>query len=236
MQKLKHANKHCANRHKEEQMSDVKYGQVDWDDASISTGSDFLKLEQGDNVIRIFTKPYQFVVHWVKDGSGVNKKVKCADKNCPLCKKGIKGQYRWLVGAICRKTGEAKILEISQQVFLGIKNYISNPKWGDIKMYDLNVKRGAPKTQPLYTVMAEPDKGPLSSAEKDLARNFLERVDIAKFIKPATPEEIAEKLGPGFIAASAPAPYAVGNKTVVNEDGDVRATDDDFNFSDDDIN
>jgi hypothetical protein len=213
----------------------VKYGQVDWDDAHVSTGNDFMKLEQGSNVVRIFSKPYQFAVHWVKDTAGTSRKVKCADKNCPLCKKGIKAQYRWLLRVLDRRDNIPKLLEISSQVFLGIKNYVSNPKWGDIKMYDVDIKRGPKGTQPLYIVMAEPDKGPLSNAEKETAKAFMERVDIEKFIKPATPEEIAEKLGPSF-ASSAAVSYAVGDKVVTTkEDGDVIVSDDDFNFSDDDI-
>lgn len=216
-------------------MADKKYGQVGWDEGNASTGNDFMNLEQGDNLVRIFTNPYQFVVHWVKDSSGAVKKVKCAVEDCPLCKKGIKAQYRWFLGVIDRKSNEAKVLEISSQIYIGIKNHHTEPTWGDVKMYDVNIKRGPKGAQPLYTVMGIPDKRPLNEAEQALVGDFKARVDISKYTQPSTPEEIAEKLGTSMAGASVQ--YAVGKQTVTNEGGVVRPTvsEDDFNFADDDL-
>lgn len=215
-------------------MADTKFGQVSWDESSASTGNDFMNLEPGENNVRIFTNPYQFIVHWVKDSSGVNRKVKCAIENCPLCKKGVKAQYRWYLGVIDRKTGQARILEISSQILIAIKNLISNKKWGDVKMYDLEIKRNPPKSNPLYAVSPDPDKRALNAEEKALAKSFLERVDVSKFTQPSTPEEIAEKLGTSLVTAGdAPVQYAVGNKTVANEGGRQVVSESDFNFGED---
>ena len=213
-------------------MADVKYGQVNWDESNASTGSDFMNLEQGDNTVRIFTNPYQFIVHWVKDSSGVNRKIKCAIENCPLCKKGVKSQYRWFLGVLDRGSdNQPKMLEISSQILIAIKNLISNKKWGDVKMYDLTIKRNPPKSNPLYAVSPDPDKGPLKAEEKALAKAFLERVDITKFTQPSTPEQIAEKLGTSLTTAGdEPVKYAVGTKTVANEGGKPVISESDFNF------
>jgi len=217
-------------------MADKKYGQVGWDEGNVSSGTDFMNLEQGNNLVRVFTNPYQFIVHWVKDSSGATKKVKCAVEDCPLCKKGIKAQYRWFLGVIDRKTDTPKLLEISSQVYMGIKAHVSEPSWGDVKMYDINIKRGPKGAQPLYTVMGIPEKRPLNEVEKALVSEFMERVEISKFTQPSTPEEIAEKVGISAIA-NAPVQYAVGTQTVTNDGGTVRPTvsEDDFNFADDDL-
>jgi hypothetical protein len=218
-------------------MADKKYGQVGWDEGNVSTGTDFMNLEQGDNLVRVFTNPYQFIVHWVKDSSGATKKVKCAVEDCPLCKRGIKAQYRWFLGVIDRKSGEPKLLEISSQVYIGIKNHVSEPAWGDVKMYDVNIKRGPKGAQPLYTVMGIPDKRPLNADEQALVDDFNERVEVTKFTQPSTPEEIAEKLGTSVAPTNAPVQYAVGTQTVTNDGESVRPTvsEDDFNFADDDL-
>lgn len=213
-------------------MAEVKYGQVNWDESNASVGNDFMNLEQGDNNVRVFTNPYQFIVHWVKDSSGVNRKIKCAIEDCPLCKKGVKAQYRWYLGVLDRGSdNQPKILEISSQVLIAIKNYISDKRWGDVKMYDVNIKRNPKGSQPLYAVLPDPNKGPLAAEEKALVKAFLDRVDISKFTQPSSPEEIAEKLGTSLATASdASVKYAVGNKTVTNEGGRPVISENDFNF------
>jgi hypothetical protein len=217
-------------------MPELKYGQLSsWDEGSVSTGQkDFMSLVEGDNTVRVITNPYQFVVHWVDDATGTKRKIRCAIEKCPLCKSGNKAQSRWYIGVIERKTGQAQILEISSQIYTAIKSYVSSPKWGDVRKYDINIKRGPKNTQPLYTVIVEPPE-PLAEKDKLTKADFLERVDISKFIQPSTPEEIMEKLGSSPQPQSKfsgqqsqrqsqrPAPQA---KPVVS--------DEDFNFGDDD--
>jgi len=212
-------------------MANLQNGQVDWDD-NVST-SDFLKLEQGDNQVRLFTKPFRFEVHWIKDGSGVNRKLKCALENCPLCKKGIRAQPRWLVGVIDRRSGKPKLLEITHQIFLGIRSYNGNSKWGDVNNYDVVIQRGPKGTQPLYSVLGIPEKGMLTPEEKVQVEGFLTRVDITKFIQPAKQEDLAEQLGTSFSGVQ----YAVGNKVVSNPGGGAKPqiSESDFNFGEDDI-
>ncbi len=213
-------------------MTEVTYGQLNsWDDGNVSGGNDFMRLEVGSNKVRIFTNPYQYIVHWTKDSSGANRKVKCAVENCPLCKKGVKAQYRWFLGVLDRKTGQPMILEISSQIYSGVKSHVSNPEWGDVRMYDIDITRGMPKTNPLYTIMASPNKGQITAEEQAVVKTFLERVDISKFTQPSTPEEVAEKMG------DEPAQFTVGAQTVTNTSQGVKPeiSASDFNFGDDDL-
>jgi len=223
-------------------MAEVKYGQLDsWDDGDSSTPNDFMRLVEGDNQVRVLTSPYQFVVHWVQDSSGANRKIRCALKGCPLCKKLVKTQYRWFVGVLERKSGLPKILEISQQIYNGIKKYVNNPEWGEffthpwgkVMAYDVTVQRGPKGTNPLYTVLPSPRKRDLNDDELALATNFFDRVSIAKFCQPVTPEEVAEKMG-GVDDAPAPS-YAVGTRTVSKAVDKPVVKDEDFDFGDDQV-
>jgi len=174
---------------------EYKYGEIeDWNDVDVKTGSSYMKLEQGNNVVRIITQPYVFTVCWIKDPQGVPRKVRSAlVPGCPLVKRGEKLQKRWYVGVINRKTAKAEILEISSQIISALKDLASDPDWGNPKGYDVDVRRGTPNSQPLYRVIAKPAK-PLTDDEKALAAQFVKETDFTKMTKPPTPEEVAERL------------------------------------------
>lgn len=174
---------------------EYKYGEIeDWNDVDVKNGSAYMKLEQGNNVVRIITQPYVFTVCWIKDPQGVPRKVRSAlVPTCPLIKRGEKLQKRWFVGVINRRTGKAEILEISSQIISALKDLASDPDWGNPKGYDVDVKRGTPGSQPLYRVVAKPQK-PLTDDEKALAERFIKETDFIKMTKPPTPEEVAERL------------------------------------------
>jgi len=175
--------------------TEYKYGEIeDWADVDVKTGSDFMKLTEGDNVVRIITKPYQFQVAWLKDSGGVSRKVRSAlSKDCPLVKRGEKLQKRWYVGVIERRSTACRILEVSSQIMAGIKNHADDSDWGDPRGYDVNIKRGAPGSQPLYSVLAKPKK-PISDEDKAKVEAFLKATDFQKMVKPPAPEEVAERL------------------------------------------
>lgn len=181
-------------------MAQLTIGEVDWETGDLPGErgeSDFLALEQGDNKGRVLSQPQQFYVHWVVDETGKKRKVNCAADGCPVCRRGQdtdKRQARWLIKFLSRKLGKVKLLEISSQVFKGIKTLVTDPEWGPATEYDINVKRGNPGSQPLYTVI--PGRhSPLTNEEKQLLSSFNERVDVARFIAPPQPSVVAEKLG-----------------------------------------
>ena len=218
-------------------MSQVKYGELtSWEDAEVSTPNDFMNLKEGNNVVRVTTNPYQFFVAWVKDATGANRKIRSALENCPLVKAGHKLQTRWYIGVLDRTTSQPKVLEISSQVFTAIKNYVSDPDWGDITQYDINIKRGPKGSQPLYTVLPKKPR-PLEAEEKEAIARFSERVDISKFTQPPTPEEVAQKLGVVSTndEADSPPRVAVGQTTIPAAGTKPALTDEDFDFGDDEL-
>jgi hypothetical protein len=181
-------------------MADIKFGEVDWESADLPSDnreSAFMQLKQGDNKVRVLSNPQQFAVHWVVDETGKKRKVNCATSGCPVCLRGQDGdkpQARWLIKVMNRETSKIKLLEITSQVLRGIKDLVKNADWGPVTEYDVYIKRAAPGTQPLYSVV--PGRhAPITTEEKHLLAEFNKDIDVARFITPPTPEVLAEKLG-----------------------------------------
>lgn len=198
----------------------------DWGDADLG-GNDFLKMEEGSNVVRIFTKPYQFYTVWTTDATGKERKIRSAVENCPLVKRGEKPGPRWFVGVLSRKTGKPSVLELGPQIYKQILGLRKKSAWGDPRAYDIDIERQPKGSQPLYVVNPEP-KSKLSEEEVGMIKEFLGRVDLVKMSAPPTPEEVLEQLG-----LSAPAPVNVSDdfenfeSTPTASSGD----DEDFDFS-----
>lgn len=174
---------------------EYKYGELeDWGDVDVQSGAGYMKLTEGDNVVRIISKPFQFSVCWIKDAQGVPRKVRSALKsNCPLIKRGEKLQKRWYLGVIDRRSGGARILEVSSQIMGGLKDLALDDDWGSPLHYDVNIKRMAPGSQPLYRPIAKPKK-PLTQEEAMLAERFNSDTDFVKMTQPPTAEEVSERL------------------------------------------
>jgi hypothetical protein len=195
----------------------------DWGDADLGN-NDFMKLEEGTNRVRIFTKPYQFYTVWTTDASGKQRKIRSAVENCPLVQRGERPQARWYVGVLNRKTGRPSILEIGPQIYKQVLGLRKKEAWGDPRTYDIDVERQPKGSQPLYIVSPEPQV-PLTNDEKGGIKEFLSRVDLVKMTEAPTPEEVREQLG-----ISEPVAQSVSDDftdfDAVDGDGD-----DDFDFS-----
>lgn len=165
----------------------------DWGDADLGN-KDFIKLDEGSNVVRIFTKPYQFYTAWTTDATGKQRKIRSAVENCPLVKRGEKISARWYVGVLNRKNKRTSILEVGPQIYKQILGLRKKTNWGDPRAYDMDIERQPAGSQPLYIVSPEP-KEPLTADEKVSIREFLSRVDLAKMTEAPTPAEVLEQLG-----------------------------------------
>ena len=199
-------------------MTQITVGEVDWNTMEVpgenreGGASDFMRLDEGDNKGRVLSNPAQFAVHWVVDETGKKRKVGCAGTGCPVCQRGQDGdkpQARWMIKFFNRKESRVQLLEISSQVLKGILDLVKDSDWGPVTEYDINIKRAAPGTQPLYNVNPG-RRAPLTTEEKQALATFNDRVKVEKFIQSPTPEAVAEKLG---WSLGTPAPA----KTVTND-------------------
>lgn len=127
---------------------------------------DFIKLASGDNKMRVVGKPSMINLHWENDLTGKNKKVICPGAGCPICKAGKAPQTRYQVQIIDRVDGKVKVLEQGTQVFNAIKAYAMDEEYGDPTKYDINIKKSGSGRDTKYTVMASPNKRPLTDDEQ----------------------------------------------------------------------
>lgn len=181
----------------------IKYGITSWDDVDQGKSEkkfnreDWLKLDQGDNEVRILTRPAKYLVHKFKiEGSaGFGSNIRCTtDKEtCPLCMAGVKVTERFLLGVIDRKTNAYKILDIGPKLAQDLKAQNSDKKWGPISQYDINIKvdkQGG--ATGYYRVVPQPS-GPLTEAEREIM-DKIDLQDLAKRCAPYTTEKVAEAM------------------------------------------
>jgi len=188
-------------------MVNQTYGAVDWnsdafgsDEKRINSKDLFLRLEDGQNIIRLVTQPYQYLVHKVKKDAtnpkDFGQKVRCSaiHGSCAVCNTGDKAKPRWLLGVIVRKTGTYKILDISFAVFSQIRKYARNTQYfGDPTKYDLNIevdKNGG--ATGYYSVQAL-SKEALSAADQVIKDNA-DLEDLKRRATPLTIEQLQKQL------------------------------------------
>lgn len=207
-------------------MSNSTFGEVNWTDdfggsdkKIVNNKDTWLRLDVGNNVVRLVTAPHQYLVHKgvkAEGDKGFGQKVSCSKVHgsCPLCELDHKAGLRWLLGVIDRKTSTYKILDVSWQVFSQIKKLANETEaWGDPSKYDLNIivdKNGGPTGY--YSVQPRPHK-PLSAEDQNL-RDNADLEDLKRRVTPLTPE-LAQKrldkvLNGGTLAAAPAAPSKPG--------------------------
>ncbi len=182
-------------------MSEIKFGAVDWNTADAGTAqkkADFMRLEQGANVVRVMSRPSQFYVNWVETPDGRKRKINTPVEDPALIQRledeGFKRQARWIVKVLDRRDGQFKLLEIGSQIFLGIKNLFNNPEWGPVNQYDITINRGRPGQQPLYSVLPSPKKA-LDSSLEGAFREFNDSVNLERLLSPSDPQYVYDLMG-----------------------------------------
>lgn len=186
------------------------FGEISWND-DVFAGENkkqtnskdlFLRLDEGDNEMRVVTQPFQYLVHkYKKEGdAGFGQKINCSALNgsCPLCALGDKAKPRWLLGVISKSgktAGTYKILDISFAVFGQIRKYARNTKtWGDPTKYDLNIvvnKNADPVSY--YQVQPIP-KSPLTAEEQKIRDTQVDLDDLKRRVTPPQPADVQRRM------------------------------------------
>lgn len=131
--------------------------------------ADFMKLENGDNRIRIVSNPARINAHWEKTIDGKNKKVICSGHDCPLCEKGERATARYQLLVIDRaEADKIKVLDCGKQVMNAISTYSADPDYGDPTKYDIKIKKEGSGRDTHYTAVAVPHKTPLTENEQKM--------------------------------------------------------------------
>lgn len=199
-------------------MSKFTWGEETWDKVD-EPKTIFMRMEEGQNVIRVVSTPWKYWIHWTQDAAGNRKKVKCAgDVGCPVCEKVEKEMVdlkaassnakhkearkpRYLFAIIDRKDGQPKLLDAGPQIVEGIRKMADKPQLGKPSGYDVDITVNPQSTNQYYTVSSIPNgpdgatKYPLTDDEKQQIREFMENVDVKSLITPDTAEHIRTVLG-----------------------------------------
>lgn len=182
---------------------DTVSGEIDWNEADLPSPkgggkNDYMRLKEGENVVRIMGNPVQSYIHWVTLTDGAQRKIVSPSSSPALVKKleeaGFRRQPNWIIKVLDRSDDEFKLLEIGNQIYKGIQTLFNNPKWGKVTGYDISINRGPKGQQPLYSVTPNP-KESLESAFKQKFVDFNDRINIDKLVSPMPAEEIAKMLG-----------------------------------------
>lgn len=167
-------------------------GELDWD-TEVSSGRkfDYMKLQDGPNIVRVVSKPFRHFVHWIVAPDRSRKKVNCAMNGCPVCISGKAAKQRFIVEVLDRADNRVKLLDIGTEIYNGIKGLITNPAWGSIIGYDITIMKGKSGTRTSYGVTPSP-KSALTELEVTTIKAAKEEIDLNKVVKPYTPERIME--------------------------------------------
>lgn len=178
-------------------------GEIDWNEADLpspkgSGKNDYIRLKEGENVVRIMGNPVQTYIHWLTLPDGSQRKIVSPSSNPALVRRledaGFRRQPNWIIKVLDRTDDEFKLLEVGNQIYKGIQTLYNNPKWGKVTGYDISINRGPKGQQPLYSVTPNP-KEALESSFKQKFVDFNDRVNIDKLISPIPSEEIEKMLG-----------------------------------------
>jgi hypothetical protein len=178
-------------------------GEIDWNEADLpspkgSGKNDYIRLKEGENVVRIMGNPVQTYIHWLTLPDGSQRKIVSPSSNPALVRRledaGFRRQPNWIIKVLDRSDDEFKLLEIGNQIYKGIQTLFNNPKWGKVTGYDISINRGPKGQQPLYSVTPNP-KEALETSFKQKFVDFNDRVNIDKLISPIPSEEIEKMLG-----------------------------------------
>jgi len=142
--------------------------------------AEFLKLNLGENRIRVVGNPSLIDIHWEKGLDGQQKKIICPGRGCPVCKVGHVPQSRYQVQVIDRADGKVKILEGGVTIFNQIKECATDEDFGDPTQYDFKIKKEGTGRETRYSLRPNPNKKPLSAEEKELVANSRKLADINK--------------------------------------------------------
>lgn len=183
----------------------ASYGEVSWESNGGGNKQKtdfkdlFLRLDDGDNRVRIITLPHQYQLHRIKgkETDKYGQKVGCSMAReggiCAACATGDKPKSRWLIGVLSRKDGKTKILDLSWTVFDAIRKYAKDQEFGDPSQYDMNIivnRNGG--ASGYYSVIAY-NKKPLT-VEEQMLKDAFDLDDLKKRAVPPTPEQVETRL------------------------------------------
>lgn len=138
----------------------------DYETPSSGSGA-YTKFTQGENRIRILSKPLVGVLYWV-DASGNpvakgaqpqsgNKPVRVPYGSAETLPHGADVKHFQAFVVWNYQDNEIQIMELTQKGLMRtVTDYARNPKWGDPREYDFKITRKGSGLETEYSVMVDP--------------------------------------------------------------------------------
>lgn len=156
-----------------------------------ASNSDFMKLEQGENKLRIVSGFETLKQHWLeKDERFV---ICVADKaSCPYCAAGDKPSKKFFVNVIDRKDGEVKPWAYPITIQNQLANYSQKEgyEFEEIPPYDISITKTGEKLGTRYLVVPDRNNKELTEEEKEMVKNAK---PISEIVDALRNKEVAEE-------------------------------------------
>lgn len=151
--------------------------------------NNYLRLEDGENAMRILTTPLMGWEGWVTEGE-VRRPMRVPFHKKEDCRTEDQIKHFWALGVYDYKTKAIKIWSFTQATIIeAITSLANNSKWGDCREYDITIVKSGEKMNTKYTVMPNP-KEPLSA---EITQKLVEKpFDLTKLFKNEDPFEVEE--------------------------------------------
>jgi hypothetical protein len=138
-------------------------------DYTPTSTSEFTKLVEGDNKVRILAQPLIGRLWWMSPEGVLREKgnVQKGDKPMRVSYKDelpeniieVQTKEFWMMKVWDYRMGKVAILEITQQTIIkNVHEYIMDAEWGDPRFYDINFKKQGSGKDTKYFVMPSPQK------------------------------------------------------------------------------
>ena len=177
----------------------MKYDKI----AAPATG-DFMRLEIGENRIRIVSEPEERYNHF---DNATQKSTMCLGKEeCPMCQAGDKAKVRFLYRVIDRRDGSLKLLEVGYMVVKQIMGYRLDADYAfaDIPDYDMKIVKSGAGLETEYAVICSPRRSELTINEKDLVRVAEPVLSVIEKMREQTRAELGAKVLPTVTVTDEP--------------------------------
>lgn len=194
----------------------MNFGFTNWEENNSFVKNDFsgnrlpfLKLNKGNNNVRIITMPAKYWQIRFEDGkSRFGSRVLCSNLiadpvtkgQCPTALAGYSPKNRYMIGVINRSVegGEICIFDMSVLVYDSLRGLSMDPDWGAPDSFEINIRYNPEAGSPtgIYTVIPR-KKVPLSEEDLELiekvGRKNIEET-LARLTSPPEPEKVRDKL------------------------------------------
>jgi hypothetical protein len=118
-----------------------------------NSGSNYMKLREGDNRIRILGSPLLGWVYWEDTPDG-RRPVRCPMDNKPTAPDV---RHFWAVPVLDYQSNGVSVLEISQKTIQeGIRDFAKDADWGNPRDYDITITRKGAGLDTEYSLRPSP--------------------------------------------------------------------------------